>query len=104
MNTKTHTKRMEVRLTEQQKAAIRQKAKACGVSPSEYLRQRALGYAPKAVLPDAFFVCCERLDRLAHKPFSREVNEAALAVLKEMDMILTKGGEADPWPPPDSGP
>ena len=36
MNTKTHTKRMEVRVTEQQKAAIRRKAKACGVSPSEY--------------------------------------------------------------------
>ena len=104
MNAKTHTKRMEVRLTEQQKAAIRRKAKACGVSPSEYLRQRALGYAPKAVLPDAFFVCCERLDRLCHKPFSREVNETALAVLREMNMILTKGGKADTWPPPDSGP
>ena len=104
MNAKTHTKRMEVRLTEQQKTAIRRKAKACGVSPSEYLRQRALGFAPKAVLPDAFFVCCERLDRLCRKPFSREVNDAALAVLREMNKILTKGGESDTWPPPDSGP
>jgi hypothetical protein len=59
---------------------------------------------PKGVLPDAFFVCCERLDRLCHPPFSREVNEAALAVLRKMNIILTKGGESDIWPPQDSGP
>ena len=91
-------------MTKEQKQKIAGLARKCKLSQSEYLRQRALGYAPKAVLPDAFFVCCERLDRLCRKPFSREVNEAALAVLREMNLILTKGGEADPWPPPDSGP
>ena len=91
-------------MTKEQKQQIAGLARKCRLSQSEYLRQRALGGEPKAVLPDAFFVCCERLDRMCHKPFSREVNDAALAVLKEMNMILTKGGETDPWPPPDSGP
>ena len=92
------------RVTEKQKQKIERLARACGLSQSEYLRQRALGGEPKGVLSDAFFVCCERLDRLCRKPFSREVNEAALAVLREMNMILTKGGESDIWPPQDSGP
>ena len=91
-------------MTNEQKQQIAGLARKCGLSQSEYLRQRALGGEPKAVLPDAFFVCCERLDRLCRKPFSKEVNEAALAVLKEMNLILTKGGEADTWPPLDSGP
>ena len=103
-NIKTQETRLAFRVTKKQKQQIDDAARKCGLRQSEYLRQRALGYAPKAVLPDAFFVCCERLDRMCRKPFSREVNEAALAVLKEMNMILTKGGEADPWPPPDSGP
>ena len=76
-------------MTKEQKQKIAGLARKCGLSQSEYLRQRALGGEPKAVLPDAFFVCCERLDRLCRKPFSREVNETALAVLAEMQNILT---------------
>ena len=103
-NTKTQETRLAFRVTKKQKQQIDDAACKCGLRQSEYLRQRALGYAPKAMLPDAFFVCCERLDRMTRKPFSREVNEAALAVLREMNMILLKGGEVDTWPPPDSGP
>ena len=91
-------------MTKEQKQQIAGLARKCGLSQSEYLRQRALGGEPKGVLPDAFFVCCERLDRLCHPPFSREANEAALAMLRKMNMILTKGGESDIWPPQDSGP
>ena len=76
-------------MTKEQKQQIAGLARKSGLSQSEYLRQRALGGEPKATLPDAFFVCCERLDRLCHPPFSREVNEAALAVLAEMQNILT---------------
>ena len=44
---------------------------------------------PKAVLPDAFFVCCEKLDRLTRVPYAKDVNEAALAVLTDMKNIMT---------------
>ena len=87
-NKKTRT-RIEVRLTEKQKEQIDRAARKCGVTASEYLRQRALGSEPKAVLPDAFFVCCETLDRLTRAPYTRDVNDAALAVLTEMKDILT---------------
>ena len=81
--------RIEVRLTEKQKEQIDRAAKKNGVTQSEYLRQRALGGEPKAVLPDAFFVCCEKLDRLTRAPYAKDVNEAALAVLTDMKNILT---------------
>ena len=87
-NKKTRT-RIEVRLTEKQKEQIDRAAKQCDVTQSEYLRQRALGGEPEAVLPDAFFICCEKLDRLTRAPYARDVNDAALAVLTDMKNILT---------------
>ena len=81
--------RIEVRLTEKQKEQIDRAAKKCGVTQSEYLRQRALGGEPKAVLPDTFFVCCEKLDRLTRSPYAKNVNDTALAVLTEMMNIQT---------------
>ena len=81
--------RIEVRLTEKQKEQIDRAAKKCGVTQSEYLRQRALGGEPKAVLPDAFFVCCEKLDRLTRASYAKDVNDAAFAVLTDMKNILT---------------
>lgn len=87
-NKKTRT-RIEVRLTEKQKEQIDRAAKKCGVTQSEYLRQRVLGGEPETVLPDAFFVCCEKLDRLTRAPYTKDVNDAALAVLTDMKNILT---------------
>ncbi len=81
--------RIEVRLTEKQKEQIDRAARKCGVTQSEYLRQRVLVGEPKAVLPDAFFVCCEKLDRLTRAPYAKDVNDTALAVLTEMKDILT---------------
>ena len=48
-----------------------------------------MGGESKGVLSDAFFVCCERLDRLTRAPYAKSVNDAALAVLIEMQNILT---------------
>ena len=87
-NKKTRT-RIEVRLTEKQKEQIDRAAKKSGVTQSEYLRQRALGGEPETVLPDAFFVCCEKLDRLTRSPYAKDINDAALIVLTEMQDILT---------------
>ena len=87
-NKKTRT-RIEVRLTEKQKEQIDRAARKCGVTQSEYLRQRAFGGEPKVVLSDAFFVCCEKLDRLTRAPYAKDVNDAALAVLTDMKNILT---------------
>ena len=99
-NNETRQARIEIRVTEKQKQQIVGLARKCGLSQSEYLRQRALGFEPKGTLPDAFFVCCERLDRLCRPPFSQETNEQALALLNEMQSILTNGyyGPLEPEP------
>ena len=50
--------------------------------------------------PDAFFMCCERLDRLCRPPFSKETNEQAMALLQQMQSILTSGYDGPTEPEP----
>ena len=88
MNKQMET-RLAFRVTNKQKQQIDDAARKCGLRQSEYLRQRALGGEPEAVLPDAFFVCCEKLDRLTRSPYAKGINDAALIVLTEMQDILT---------------
>ena len=101
--------RLAFRVTMKQKQQIVDAARKCGMQQSEYLRQRALGGEPKAVLPDAFFICCEHLDRLLHPPYSATVNAAALEVVNQMNVILQRAikgldREDKKWQRPDSGP
>ena len=84
---------MEFRVNEKEKEKIDRAISKSGLTQSEYLRQRALGYEPKAAMPDAFFTCCEQLDRVTRQPFSKEVNDAALAMLQKMNKVLTEGGD-----------
>jgi uncharacterized protein (DUF1778 family) len=57
-------KNLFIRVSEKEKTIIEQNAKKCGLSVSEYLRQRALGYMPRAVLPEVFFSFNDKLDEL----------------------------------------
>ena len=45
--------RLEVRLSEEDKRAVIAKAKACGLSQSEYIRKSVLGYEPRAAPSEA---------------------------------------------------
>ena len=49
--TEAKNKNLFIRVSEKEKNIIEHNAKKCGLSVSEYLRQRALGYMPRAVLP-----------------------------------------------------
>lgn len=51
-------------MSEKEKNLIERNAEKCGLSVSEYLRQRALGYIPRAVLPEVFFSFSNKLDEL----------------------------------------
>ena len=106
---KTNTKGFFFTVNERDKERIKKNAALCGLNTTEYLRQRALGYAPQAVLPDVFFHFCEKIDTLMEPPFSPEVNERALALLTEIEGTLLKpqkdickGGDP-PWQQQDSG-
>ena len=76
--------RIAVRVTAIEKEEIQSKARKCGLSTTEYVKQRALRYEPKAVLPDALFVCLERLGELANKVSSPGLDEKICAVLKQI--------------------
>ena len=47
--------RIELRVKPKDKDRINKLAEKCNLSVNEYILQRALGYEPKTVQPDAFF-------------------------------------------------
>lgn len=82
--------RISVRLTEKEKQTIQAKAKKCGLSTTEYVKQRALGYEPRTVPPNAFFVLLEKIGDLESKSTSAELNAEIEKLLKEItaDLLL----------------
>ena len=63
---KERTQSIYTRITPAEKQQIERKARKCGLSVSEYVRQRCLGYAPREIPPDAYYELCRKLDE-AHK-------------------------------------
>ena len=76
--------RIAVRVTAKDKEKIQAKARKCGLSTSEYVKQRTLGYEPRTVPPDALFVCLERLGELADKASSPELDEKIRTLFKQI--------------------
>ncbi len=80
-----------VRVTEKEKSRIKQKADKCGLSQSEYLRKRALGYSPKALLPESFYEFSSKLGEVyeqINKEYNTEVEEKLLSLLDEIQLKL----------------
>ena len=82
--------RIAVRVTDKEKQTIQVKAKKCGLSASEYVKQRALGYEPRTVPPNALFVLLEKIGNLESKSTSAELNAEIEKLLKEItaDLLL----------------
>ena len=76
--------RIAIRVTAKEKEKIQAKARKCGLSTTEYVKQRALGYEPRVVPPDALFTCLEKLGELADKASSPELDKEISAVLKQI--------------------
>ena len=78
--------RIELRVTQSEKNKIAKLSESCGLSQSEYVRQRTLGYAPRTVLPDVFFdfyqMPCRLCDEVADK-VSPETERNATTILKK---------------------
>ena len=80
-----------VRVTEKEKVRIENKAKKCGLSVSEYLRKRALGYSRKALLPESFYEFSGKLSNLYEqidKGNSTELEEKILSLIDEIQLKL----------------
>ena len=61
---------VRVSVTEKRKMTLM--AKRCGLSLSEYLRQRALGYEPGGHPPKGVFDVLDKLDEIAENCSARE--------------------------------
>ena len=85
--------RITVRVTAKEKEKIQSKARKCGLSTTEYVKQRALGYEPKGIPPDALFLCLERLGELADKASSPELDKEIGDVLKEITAAFLLPGK-----------
>ena len=82
-------------MTEKEKQTITAKAKKCGLSVSEYIKQRALGYEPKAVVPDTLFLLLEKLGNLEDKSSSKKLNVEIEDLLKEIAKTLLMPGKEE---------
>ena len=83
-NPKEKLARIEIRVKPKDKEKIKQIAGKCNLSVSEYVVQRALGYTPKAVQPDAFFDFHNKLCELLNRELSPETEAAALQLFDDI--------------------
>ena len=76
--------RLYVRVSPTDRKKITEIAKCCGIPVAEYLRKRALGYAVKVAVPDAFYIFNERLSELLNRDLSPEVEATALKLFDDI--------------------
>ena len=79
--------RIELRVTQSEKKKIARLAESCGLSQSEYVRQRTLGYTPRTVLPNVFFDFYQMLCRLCDEIADKVSPETERKILETVDEI-----------------
>lgn len=81
------------RITKRDKDRIKQIAKKCGLSQTEYIKQRALGYEPRAIPPDALFLLIEKIGELEDITSSPETEAKINMLLREISNTLLLPGK-----------
>ena len=81
-------KLINIRVTEKEKQRLEQLAGKCGLSLSEYLRKRGLGYEPGPVLDDRFYAVYTKLCEISNLPLNKEAEAALMAILDDLQMNL----------------
>ena len=85
---KEKDKRVELRLPAKEKEQLEQLAKKCGLSLSEYLRKRGLGYEPGPFLDDRFFAVYAKLCEISNLPLQPETEAVLIAILNDLQQNL----------------
>lgn len=83
-NPKEKTVQVLVRLKPKEKEKIKSIAAKCNLSVSEYMVKRALGYEPKTLPPNAFYVFNGKLSELLNRELSPELEAAALKLFDDI--------------------
>ena len=79
---------INIRVTEKEKAQLDKLAQKCGLSLSEYLRKRGLGYEPGPLLNGRFYEVYSKLCEISNLPLSTETEATLIAVLNELQQNL----------------
>ena len=85
---KEKDKRVELRLPAKEKDQLEQLAKKCGLSLSEYLRKRGLGYEPGPFLDERFYVVYSKLCEISNLPLNKETEAALMAIFNDLQQNL----------------
>ena len=102
------TEVINTRFSEKEKQIVEQYATACGLTRSEYLRKRALGYEPRPALGDPFYQFYSKLCDLCNQSLSVETEKALLKLITDIrrELMLPRRQskkEVAAWQQPDSG-
>ena len=106
-------KLINIRITEKEKQRMESIAQKCGLSLSEYLRKRGLGYEPKPLLDDTAFSLYSKLCKLSNLPLSQEIEASLTTLLHDLQQALFQPRkqsqdeiikEVARWQQQDSGP
>ena len=92
-NPKEKFARIDIRVKPKDKEKIKRLAEKCNLSVSEYVVQRALGYAPQTVQPDVFFDFYNKLCELCNSSeITPETENKLLALIDEIhsELLLSK--------------
>ena len=105
-NPKEKLARIEIRVKPKEKEKIKQLAEKCNLSLSEYVVQRALGYAPRTVQPDVFFDFYNKLCELCNTAELTPTTESKLLLLIDeihSELLLPRKEDMRKWQQQDSG-
>ena len=81
---KNKTQRLEIRVKPDVKKKIERYASKCGLTTTEYVTKRALGFAPRTVLPDAFFNFYGKLCEICNYEMTPETEAKLLTLIDEI--------------------
>ena len=79
---------INVRVTVTEKKRVTMLAKKCGLSLSEYLLQRALGYEPGGHPPKEVFDVLDKLDDIAERCSARDETDIIAQTDRLRDLLI----------------
>ena len=79
---------INIRVTEKEKAQLDRLAQKCGLSLSEYLRKRGLGYEPGPFLDDRFYAAYTKLCEISNLTLNPEAEVALTAIFNDLRQNL----------------
>jgi len=81
-------KLINIRVAEKEKVQLDKLAQKCGLSLSEYLRKRGLGYEPGPLLDNRFYEVYSKLCEISNLTLNPEAEEALTAIFNDLRQNL----------------